>query len=110
MLCIGEDTYTETPGNIGNMMISDSQILLADRLLSTGKPVIVVYVGGRPRTITKIVQKAAAVLIAFLPGSRGGDAIADIIFGDYNPNGRMPITYPKGPNGAMTYVYKQSNA
>ena len=106
VLCIGEDTYTETPGNIDNMMLSNSQMELADRLLKTGKKLILVYVGGRPRTITKIAKQATAVLIAFLPGNRGGDAIADIIFGEYNPNGRMPITYPKGPNGAMTYDYK----
>jgi beta-glucosidase len=106
ILCIGEDTYTETPGNIDNLMISDPQMQLATKLLDTGIPVIVVYIGGRPRTITPIVKKAKAVLLGFLPGNRGGDAIADIIFGDYNPNGKLPITYPKGPNGAMNYDFK----
>ena len=106
VLCVGEDTYTETPGNIGNLMLSDSQLLLADSIINTGKKVILVYVGGRPRTITNIVKRVNAVVIAFLPGNRGGDAIADVIFGDYNPNGRLPITYPKTPNGAMTYDYK----
>lgn len=103
---VGEDTYTETPGNIDNMMLSEAQTQLAEQLLNTGKPVILVFVGGRPRTITSIVNRAKAVLIAFLPGNRGGDAIADILYGDYIPNGKMPITYPKGPNGAMTYDYK----
>jgi beta-glucosidase len=106
ILCIGEDTYTETPGNIDNLMISDPQMQLATKLLDTGIPVIVVFIGGRPRTITPIVKKAKAVLLGFLPGNRGGDAIADIIFGDYNPNGKLPITYPKGPNGAMNYDFK----
>ena len=87
-------------------MLSEPQIQLANQLLDTGKPVIIVYVGGRPRTITSIVKRAKAVLIAFLPGNRGGDAISDILFGDYNPNGKMPLTYPKGPNAAMTYDYK----
>lgn len=106
ILCIGEDTYTETPGNIDNLMISDPQMQLATKLLDTGIPVIVVFIGGRPRTITSIVKKAKAVLLGFLPGNRGGDAIADIIFGDYNPKGKLPITYPKGPNGAMNYDFK----
>ncbi len=106
ILCIGEDTYTETPGNIDNMMLSDAQVQLSNQILDTGKPVIVVYIGGRPRTITSIANRANAVLIGFLPGNRGGDAIADILFGDYNPNGKMPVSYPKGPNGAMTYDYK----
>ena len=88
------------------MMLSDSQIQLANQIFDTGIPVVVVYIGGRPRTITSIVNRANAVLIGFLPGNRGGDAIADILFGEYNPNGKMPITYPKGPNGAMTYDYK----
>jgi beta-glucosidase len=81
VLCIGEDTYTETPGNIDNMMLSEPQMQLANRLLDTGKPVIIVYVGGRPRTITSIVKRSKAVLIAFLPGNRGGDALSDILFG-----------------------------
>lgn len=96
LLCIGEDTYTETPGNIDNLMLSDPQMQLATRLLDSGKPVVVVFIGGRPRTITSIVKRARAVLFGFLPGNRGGNAIADIIFGDYNPNGKLPITYPKG--------------
>ena len=87
-------------------MLSDPQMQLATKLLDTGKPVVVVFIGGRPRTITSIVKRANAVLFGFLPGNRGGDAIADIIFGDYNPNGKLPITYPKGPNGAMNYDYK----
>lgn len=68
ILCIGEDTYTETPGNIENLMISESQQELADALIKLGKKLVVVYIGGRPRIITKIAEKAVAVLIAFLPG------------------------------------------
>ena len=62
--------------------------------------------GGRPRVITQIAQKAQAVIFGFLPGNRGGEAIADIIFGDYNPDGRLPITYPLSPNGFITYDRK----
>lgn len=106
ILCIGEDTYTETPGNIGDMTLSESQLQLADALFDTGKKVIVVFVGGRPRIITSIVNRAHAVLVAFLPGNKGADAIADIIFGDYNPNAKMPISYAKGPNAHITYDHK----
>ena len=106
VLCIGEEPYAETPGNIDNMMISSSQLTLARELIKLKKKLIVVYVGGRPRTITEIVDNADAVLAAFLPGNRGGEAIADIIFGNVNPSARFPITYPRGVNGHMNYDYK----
>jgi beta-glucosidase len=106
ILAIGEDAYTETPGNIYSMMLPDHQYILAKRLFELNKPVIVVYFGGRPRIITDIDQKASAVIIGLLPGNRGGEAVSDVIFNDYNPNGRLPITYPKTPNAFITYDYK----
>lgn len=106
VLTIGEETYTETPGNINNLLLNQEQYHLAEALFNTSKPVIVVYLGGRPRVITQIAQKAQAVILGFLPGNRGGEAIADIIFGDYNPDGRLPITYPLEPNGFITYDRK----
>lgn len=106
VLCIGEEAYAETPGNIDNLMLSDSQITLARAIFNIGKPVVVIYVGGRPRIITEIVEKADSVIVTFLPGTRGGEAIADILFGNYNPSAKFPITYPRGPNGAMTYDYR----
>ena len=106
ILAVGEDAYTETPGNIYSMLLPDHQYTLAKRLFELNKPVIVVYFGGRPRIITDIDRNASAVIIGLLPGNKGGEAIADIIAGDYNPNGRLPITYPKVPNGFITYDYK----
>jgi beta-glucosidase len=106
VLCIGEEAYAETPGNIDNMMISDSQLTLARELIKLNKPLIVVYAGGRPRIITEIAEKADAVIVAFLPGNRGGEAIADIIYGNVNPSARFPITYPRGINGHMNYDHK----
>ena len=106
VLCIGEEAYAETPGNIDNLMISESQLTLARELFKLKKPLIVVYVGGRPRVITEIVENADAVIVAFLPGNRGGEAIADIIYGNANPSAKFPITYPRGINGHMNYDYK----
>lgn len=105
LLCIGERTYTEILGNIDNLYIDDAQQQLADALTAINKPVIVVYVGGRPRIITKIVENpnVKAVLVSFLPGNRGSEAIADILFGDYSPDGRLPITYPRNSHGQTPY-------
>ena len=105
ILCIGEDTYTEQPGVINNLYIDEPQQALADELFKLNIPVIVVYLGGRPRVITSIAQKAEAVVIAFLPGNKGSEALADIIYGDYNPNAKLPVTYPLSPNGFVTYDY-----
>jgi beta-glucosidase len=106
ILCIGEVAYAETPGNIGNLMISVSQLTLARELFKLNKKIVVVYVGGRPRTITEIVEHSAAVIVSFLPGNRGGEAIADALFGNFNPSAKFPITYNRDPNGYMTYDFK----
>lgn len=106
VLCIGEWTYTETPGNIDDLSISAPQMKLAEALFGTGKPVVVVYLGGRPRVMTAIAEKADAVVLGFLPGNRGGEAIADVLLGNVNPSGKLPISYPRAPNGFTTYDYK----
>lgn len=106
ILCLGEPAYCETPGNIYDLNLPEAQINYAKKLISTGKPVILVLVEGRPRLVTKIFNEVKGALIAFLPGMEGGDAIADVLFGDVNPCGKLPITYPKHPNGITLYDYK----
>jgi beta-glucosidase len=103
ILCIGEDTYCETQGNISNLCINENQLNLGKALANIQKPIILVYLGGRPRVITPLVEASQGVLLAFLPGNRGSEAIRDILFGEYNPNGRLPITYPLHPQGFTTY-------
>jgi len=106
LLSLGEHTYTETPGNIETLNLDQAQVDLANAALSTGKPVILLTLGGRPRIITSIAERASGVILGFLPGMEGGEAIADILFGDYNPNGKLPITYPRNTNGITPYDYK----
>lgn len=106
ILCLGEPTYCETPGNIFDLTLNKAQLDFAQKIIETGKPVILVMVGGRPRLITSIEQKVNGVLLAFLPGMEGGNAVADILFGDVNPSGKLPITYPKYPSGNTTYDHK----
>ncbi|MFN4111156.1 MAG: glycoside hydrolase family 3 C-terminal domain-containing protein, partial [Ignavibacteria bacterium] len=106
LLCLGEPPYCETPGNINDLTLPEAQLNYAMKLINTGKPVILVMVEGRPRLITKIYDKVKGILIAFLPGMEGGNAIADVLFGNVNPSGKLPITYPKYTNAIIHYDYK----
>jgi beta-glucosidase len=106
VLCLGEGSYTETPGNITDLNLSDVQLKLAEAIQATGKPVVLVLVEGRPRIINRIAEKSQAILLALNPGNEGGIAVADVLFGDYNPSGRLPFTYPRTVNGLVTYDHK----
>jgi beta-glucosidase len=106
VLCLGEKAYCETPGNIDDLTLDEAQLKLADALIKTGKPVILVMIEGRPRVIRKIVDGSKGVVIGFLPGMEGGNAVADILFGDVNPSGKLPVSYPKYPNAVYHYDYK----
>jgi beta-glucosidase len=67
---------------------------LIKALAATGKPVIVVLVGGSAITMNNWVDKVNAVIDIWYPGEEGGHAVADVLFGDYNPAGRLPVTFP----------------
>ena len=108
LLCIGENSYTETPGNTSDLNLSDNQLALADALFKTGKPVILILTEGRPRIIRRIEPNAAAVVHTFLPGNFGGDALADVLTGDVNPSGKLPFTYPRYTNDLAGYIHKPS--
>ncbi|MDT5123301.1 MAG: beta-glucosidase [Acidobacteriota bacterium] len=106
VVCVGEASYAETPGNITDLTLSEPQLKLAEAIEATGKPVVLVLVEGRPRIINRIADGAQGILMAYNPGNEGGIAIADVLFGDYNPSGKLPFTYPRTPNGLLTYDHK----
>ena len=106
VLCIGEDSYTETPGNIDDITISAPQIELAKALAATGKPVVFVLTEGRPRIISAIEPLSKAVIHAYLLGNEGGNVIADVLAGKINPSGKLPYTYPRHTNSLTNYYHK----
>ncbi|MFK7970368.1 MAG: glycoside hydrolase family 3 N-terminal domain-containing protein [Bacteroidia bacterium] len=97
--CLGEDSYTEFFGNIDDLHLPKAQIELVEALAKTGKPITLVLLEGRPRLITSIADKVNAIVMAYLPGEAGAPAIVDVLFGAKNPEGKLPFTYPAGPNG-----------
>lgn len=108
MVCVGENSYCETPGNINSLALSENQRNLVKALAAVGKPVILILSEGRPRVVSDIEPLASAVVDILLPGNYGGDALADLLSGDENFSGRLPFTYPKYENSLATYDYKTS--
>ena len=106
--CIGENSYTETPGNLNDLWLSENQRNLVKALAKTGKPIVMVLNEGRPRLIADIEPLAKAVVDILIPGNYGGDALANLLAGDANFSAKMPYTYPREINSLNTYDYKVS--
>jgi beta-glucosidase len=106
VLCLGELSYTENVGNIDDLNLPAAQTQLAIELAKTGKPVILVLAEGRPRIVTEAESHSSATIMTYFSGNEGGDALANILFGDANPSGKLPITYPRFPNSLNNYYRK----
>ena len=106
MVCLGETPATEKPGDIDDLDLSDAQLDLVKGLAGTGKPIILVLLEGRPRIIREIEPMVGGVIQCYQPGDEGGPALAEIVFGDHNPEGRLPYTYPRYANDLSLYDHK----
>ena len=106
--CIGENSYTETPGNLTDLWLSENQRNLVKELTKTGKPVILVLNEGRPRLIADIEPLAQGIIDILIPGNMGGDALVNLVSGKSNFSGKMPYTYPKEINSLANYDFKKS--
>ncbi|MFT3826046.1 MAG: glycoside hydrolase family 3 N-terminal domain-containing protein [Chitinophagaceae bacterium] len=106
VLCIGEDAYAESPGNIRDLALPANQQALAQAAIATGKPVILLLTEGRPRFIASIVPSVKGVVMAYWSGRKTAEAVADVLFGDYNPSGRLPYSYPRTMGEMVMYDRK----
>lgn len=106
--CIGENSYTETPGNLTDLWLSENQRNLVKELAKTGKPVVLVLNEGRPRLVADIEPLAQGIINILIPGNMGGDALANLVSGKSNFSGKMPYTYPKEINSLANYDFKKS--
>ncbi len=103
VLCLGENAYAESPGSIDDLTLPEDQLALARAAIATGKPVVLVLTEGRPRIIREIVPGMNAILMAYRPASEGANAIARTLFGENNPSGRLPFSYPRYTGNIIPY-------
>ena len=108
IVCLAEKPGTEKDGDIHDLNLDKVQQELVKALSKTGKPIVFVMAFDRPRLITDIEPLASGILMAYLPGNEGGRAIADVLYGEVNPSGKLPFSYPKYPNALNTYDYKST--
>ena len=106
ILCLGENAYAESPGNIADLALDQNQVALANAAAATGKPIVLVLSEGRPRIITNIEPSCKGILMAYWSGKKSAEAIADVLFGDYNPNGILPFSYPRSTGEIVLYDRK----
>lgn len=95
ILALGEHPdMSGEAGSRGNIMLPEVQRKLANKIFALGKRVVVVLINGRPLELGEIAEKADAILEAWFPGTEGGNAVADILFGDMCPSGRLTMSFP----------------
>jgi len=91
-----------------NIDLPGVQEELFNEIVKLGKPVIVVLMNGRPLTLENVDEKASAILETWFLGTTTGDAIADVLFGDYNPSGKLPVSFPRNV-GQIPIFYNERN-
>jgi beta-glucosidase len=97
---IGEAPYAEFEGDRIDLHLPAEDVRVVENLKHAGMPVVAVIVSGRPMVIDPILDKADAIVAAWLPGTEG-DGVADVLFGDYKPTGKLSFTWPRGTSTSL---------
>lgn len=82
-------------GDVADLRLTSQQEELIDAVRATGKPLVLVLINGRPLAIGRVAESVPAILEGFYLGQEGGTALAEVLFGDYNPGGKLPISFPR---------------
>jgi len=109
ILAVGESApMTGESNSRGTLNLPGVQSQLVAKVKEAGKPVVMVLFTGRPLILTDVVDKADAILVAWLPGTMAGPAITDVLTGAYNPSGKLPVTFPYAM-GQLPIYYNHLN-
>ena len=110
IVALGENAYAEWVGDISDLTLPPAQLRLARAVQATGTPTVLVLLEGRPRIIREVADQARAIVMGYWPGLDGAEAIAEVLFGEVNPSGRLPFTYPKHPNALIAYDHRYTES
>ncbi|MFZ8835953.1 MAG: beta-glucosidase family protein [Flavobacteriales bacterium] len=108
ILALGEMPYTELVGNDENLELYANQQALVKAVHALQRPIIAVFIEGRPRTFQAVEPMMDGIVMAYLPGDYGGQAIAQVLDGSFNPTGRLPFTWPRYASSHLTYYHKHT--
>jgi beta-glucosidase len=104
VMVLGEkDTMAGEAASRGSIDLPGRQQELLEAVVALGKPVVLVLLNGRPLSIVWASEHVPAILEAWEPGTEGGNAVADVLFGDANPGGKLPVTFPRSGSHAPLY-------
>ena len=108
IICLGEQPSTEKVGDRNTLTLPDDQLELFSIMALAGKPVVLVLVENRPLLVNEIEPFCDAILLAYEPGDYGAAALANIMYGNVNPSGKLPITYPRYEGSLLWYDHKHT--
>jgi beta-glucosidase len=107
---VGErETQSGEAKNRAHLDLPGRQSELLDALRDTGKPLVVVLITGRALAVPRLFERSGALVHAFFPGTEAGNAISDVLFGDHNPGGKMPVTWPRSVGQIPIHHYDPPN-
>jgi beta-glucosidase len=92
---------------VADLTLMSQQEDLVDAMLQTGKPVVVVLINGRPLAIPRVAERVPAIVETWYAGQEAGTAIAEVLFGDVNPGGKLPVTFPRHTGQLPVYYNRR---
>ena len=106
VVVVGEPPYAEGVGDTESNALPADQTDLVQKVAASNPRTIVVVIAGRPKVMNEAIDASSGLVMAYLPGSEGGNAVADVLFGDYNPSGRLPVSWARNVGDQpMFYEY-----
>jgi beta-glucosidase len=109
VMFVGEESILSGEAHCrANIDLPGNQVQLIEAIAATGKPITLVVLAGRPLTLSNVIDKVAAILYAWHPGTMAGPAIAELLFGLASPSGKLPVSFPRSAGQIPIYYAKKN--